>query len=223
MSKSTHERSWYQRFVYQTFRILLWLLFKIIYRYEIYGRKNFPESGAGLVCANHQSHLDPMLVGTTCTKRMNFVAKKDLFRVPFLGGLIHFLDAIPIDREGISSLSGIKETLTRLRRGELVLMFPEGTRTPDGTLQPVLPGFTALARRSRAPIVPVGVSGAFRAWPKSRKFPVPGPKIRIVIGRAIPFEEFSDLDDVALVNLLKTKMNAVFQAAELKINVSEVI
>ncbi|MEQ1905289.1 MAG: lysophospholipid acyltransferase family protein [Pirellulaceae bacterium] len=204
-------------------RKLLWLLFKIFYRYEIYGRKNFPESGAGLICSNHQSHLDPMLVGTTCTKRMNFLGKKDLFRVPLLGPLIRFLDAIPIDREGILSISGIKETLTRLRRGELVLMFPEGTRTPDGTLQQILPGISALARRSRAPIVPVGVSGAFRAWPKSRKFPVPGPKIRVVIGRPIPFDEFSALDDDGLISLLQQRMEAVFHAAENKTAVSDVI
>jgi 1-acyl-sn-glycerol-3-phosphate acyltransferase len=154
---------------------------------------------------------------------MNFMGKKDLFRVPFLGPLIRFLDAIPIDREGISSLGGIKETLTRLRRGELVLMFPEGTRTPDGTLQQILPGFSALARRSRAPIVPVGVSGAFRAWPKTRKFPVPGPKIRIVIGRTIPFEEFSVLEDHELISLLQQRMEAVFQAAENKTSVTDVI
>lgn len=216
MSNTIAKRSFFRRFGYQAMRVSLWLLFKVFYRYEIYGRKNFPQVGAALICSNHQSHLDPMLVGSTSTRRMNFLAKRELFAVPFLGSLIHFLDAIPIDREGTASLGGIKESMIRLRRGELVLMFPEGTRTTDGELRPILPGFCAMARRTRVPLIPVGVDGAFRAWPKGRKFPKIGPKVRIVIGPPITPEEYSHLSDDQLVELLHSKMSELFEQARVK-------
>ena len=80
---------------------------------------------------------------------MNYVARETLFRLPLLAPLMRFLDAFPIDREG-SGLSGLKETLRRLKRGELVLIFPEGTRTTDGEVAPLKPGFISVARRSGA-------------------------------------------------------------------------
>ncbi len=213
MSREGSKRSLFKRCSYQTLRILLWFVFKIVYRYEIYGRENYPREGGGLVCSNHQSHLDPMLVGSTSTRRMNFLAKKELFAVPFLGRLISFLDAIPIDREGVSSLGGIKETMIRLRRGEFVLMFPEGTRSPDGELKPILPGFCTMARRTRSPLIPVGLDGAFRAWPKGRKFPRIGPKVRIVIGAPIQPEEYASLSDEGLIDLLQSRMAELFEQA----------
>ncbi|MBX3419372.1 MAG: 1-acyl-sn-glycerol-3-phosphate acyltransferase [Pirellulaceae bacterium] len=216
MSNTKSKRSLFKRFGYQAMRVSLWLLFKVIYRYEIYGRENFPKEGGAIICSNHQSHLDPMLVGSTSTRRMNFLAKKELFRVPFLGRLIRFLDAIPIDREGVSSLGGIKESMIRLRRGELVLMFPEGTRTTDGELRPILPGFCAMARRTRAPLIPVGEDGAFRAWPKGQKFPSIGPKVRIVIGQPISPEEYANISDDDLVELLQSRISDLFEQARVK-------
>ncbi|HOU36076.1 MAG TPA: lysophospholipid acyltransferase family protein, partial [Candidatus Omnitrophota bacterium] len=80
--------------------------------------------------SNHQSHLDPPLVGCGCRRQMNFLARNTLFRSPLFAKLISSVNAIPIDREG-GGLAGLKETLRRLKRGEMVLVFPEGTRTPD--------------------------------------------------------------------------------------------
>ena len=103
---------------------------------------------------------------------MNYLARETLFRFAPLGWLIHSLDAIPIDRDGLG-LNGIKESLRRLKRGEMVLIFPEGTRTRDGEMAPFRPGFTVLAARSKAWILPVAIEGAFDAWPRSRKLPRP--------------------------------------------------
>jgi 1-acyl-sn-glycerol-3-phosphate acyltransferase len=97
--------------------------------------------------------------------------------------LMGSLGAIPFDREG-SGLSGLKESLRQLKRGEMVLVFPEGTRSGDGELGPLRPGFTALAVRSQAAILPVAIEGAFQAWPRWRKFPGRGT-IRIHFGRPI--------------------------------------
>lgn len=113
---------------------------------------------------------------------MNYLARHTLFGFAPFRWLIRSLDAIPIDRDGIG-LSGIKESLRRLKRGEMVLVFPEGTRTADGDIQPFRPGFTALAVRSGASILPVAIEGAYQAWPRRQRFPHPG---RIFVHYGLP-------------------------------------
>ena len=103
-------------------------------------------------------------------RRMNYLARDTLFTFPPFRWLIHSVDAIPIDREGLG-LSGVKESLRRLKRGEMVVVFPEGTRTRDGEIGRFRPGFTALASRSGAAILPVAIEGAFAAWPRWQPFP----------------------------------------------------
>ena len=124
-----------------------------------------------LVVSNHQSHLDPPLVGVACPRRLNCLARETLFHFAPFRWLINSLDAIPIDREGLG-LAGIKESLRRLKRGEMVTIFPEGTRTGDGEIGPFLPGFTALAVRGKAAILPVAIEGAFVAWPRGGSRPL---------------------------------------------------
>ena len=119
------------------------------------GRENIPRSGAVLVVSNHQSHFDPPLIGAGCPRRLNYLARETLFRFAPFRWLIKSLDAIPIDRDGLG-LNGIKESLRRLKRGEMVLIFPEGTRTNDGEVVAFRPGFTVLAARTKAWILPGG-------------------------------------------------------------------
>jgi 1-acyl-sn-glycerol-3-phosphate acyltransferase len=117
--------------------------------------------------------------------------------VPVLRQLIESLDAIPIDRDG-TGLGGLKETLRRLKRGEMVLIFPEGRRTSDGSVAPLKPGFCALARRANVPLVPLAIEGAFDAWPRSHKLPRPS-RIRIEFAAPIWPAEIAQLDDLQLV------------------------
>jgi 1-acyl-sn-glycerol-3-phosphate acyltransferase len=169
----------------------------LAYGVRYYGRGNIPTEGGVLVVSNHQSHFDPPLVGMGVPRRMNYLARDTLFGFAPLGWLIHSLDAIPIDREGIG-LGGIKESLRRLKRGEMVLIFPEGTRTRDGEIAAFRPGFTALAARSGAAILPVAVEGAYAAWPRERKFPGPG-RIWVRYGPPIPPEEIRGRDERELL------------------------
>jgi 1-acyl-sn-glycerol-3-phosphate acyltransferase len=166
------KRSW--KYVWYEFvRRVVCLVGVLVYGLRYWGRGNIPKTGPVLVVSNHQSHLDPPLVGVGCRRHMNYLARNTLMRFAPLGWLIRSLDAIPIDREGLG-LSGMKEALRRLKRGEMVLIFPEGTRSADGELAPLRPGFTALAARSGAAILPVAIEGAFRAWPRWQRFPRPG-------------------------------------------------
>jgi 1-acyl-sn-glycerol-3-phosphate acyltransferase len=192
MQPSLLSRLWYQ-----LLQRSLQLVAVLVYRVRYSGRENIPATGGVLVVSNHQSHLDPPLVGIGCPRLLNFVARETLFSFAPFGWLIHSVGAFPIDREGIG-LAGIKESLRRLKRGEMVLIFPEGTRTRDGEMAPFRPGFTALAVRAGAAILPVAVDGAFRVWPRWRKFPGLG-KIRVHYGDPIAPAEIAGRDERELL------------------------
>lgn len=181
------------------------------FQIRCFGQKNFPLSGGGLICANHQSHLDPVLIGICCPRRLHFLARKSLFRFGPFGMLIDFLNAVPLEREG-SGISGVKETIRRTRRGELLLMFPEGARTYSGQIGPLLPGAASIAKRSQVPLVPVGLDGAFQAWPRTKPLPQPG-RVVVSIDAPIPFSTYGKLDDDQVTELLRARIDHCFQDA----------
>jgi 1-acyl-sn-glycerol-3-phosphate acyltransferase len=215
-----NRRTLVQRVGYDALRFVCQLISVWMFGLRVAGRENWPAEGGALVCANHQSHFDPPLVGLTCSRRMNYLARDTLFRVPGLAQLIHFLDAIPIDREG-GGLAGLKETLRRLKAGELVLIFPEGTRTHDGEVAPLKPGFIAVARRSRVPLVPVGIDGAYQAWPRTAKLPRPG-RLAVVIGEPISAEQVAEFTDEDLLAELEQRiLTCHAEARELRASASQ--
>ncbi len=191
------QRSLISRLWYRLLQFLLHVLALLAYGVRHTGQRNIPDAGGVLVVSNHQSHLDPPLVGVGCRRRMNYLARVTLFRFTPFAWLINSVDAIPIDRDGIG-LGGIKEALKRLKRGEMVLIFPEGTRSRDGEIAPFRPGFTTLAVRSKAAILPVAIDGAFTAWPRWRKFPGRG-RVRVHYGKPIMPDEFAGRDERELV------------------------
>ena len=193
-------RTFAQRLVYDILRALARLVVVWFFRFRVTGRQHWPAAGGALVCANHQSYLDPPLVGLTCSRRMTYLGRTTLFENKLLAPIISFLDTIPIDREG-GGLSGLKETLRRLKGGDMVLIFPEGTRTSDGQLQPLKPGFIAVARRSKVPLVPVALDGAYDIWPRTSPLPR-GGRLAVAIGEPISALEVSQLSDEELIEKL---------------------
>ncbi|MEN6557072.1 MAG: lysophospholipid acyltransferase family protein, partial [Thermoguttaceae bacterium] len=115
------QRSLPSRIWYRLLQRFLQLLAIVVYRVRFSGRENIPTSGGVLVVSNHQSHLDPPLVGIGVPRRMNYLARKTLFRFKPFGWLLHSVDAIPIDRDGFG-LGGIKESLKRLKHDEMVVV-----------------------------------------------------------------------------------------------------
>jgi len=186
-----------RRLWYEFLKAPTLLVLALGYRVRYTGRENIPSKGGVLVVPNHQSHLDPPLVGGGCPRVMNYIARKSLFHFGPFRWLIDSVNAIPIDLEG-SRLSGIREALRRLKRGEMVVVFPEGSRTWDGEIGPFQPGFAALAVRSRAAILPVAIEGAFHAWPRQKRFPGLGV-IHVHYGRPILPEEFAQYEEAELV------------------------
>jgi len=191
------QRSLSKRLWYDFLRVVFRLIGVAFFRIRVFNRQLIPQSGGALIVSNHQSHLDPILVGMAFNRRLNYVARDTLFGFAPFRWLIYSLDAIPIDREGIG-LGGLKESLRRLKAGEMLLIFPEGTRTRDGNVGELKPGFLALARRSKVPLLPVAIDGAFDSWPKWNM--LPGVAV-IHVGLAKPLSpaEMSQLDDEHLL------------------------
>jgi 1-acyl-sn-glycerol-3-phosphate acyltransferase len=206
MARTLSNRMWHD-FLRYVARMVAVPVFQIRHR----GRQFLPPEGGGLVLSNHQSNLDPILIGLGCSRRLNYVARTTLFRFAPLGWLINSLDTIPINREG-SGFGGLKETLKRLKRGELVLLFPEGTRSPDGEIHEMKPGFCAIAKRSAVPLIPVAVDGAFEAWPRHRSVPR-RTVVHVEFGEPIAPEEVARMSDDELVREVQRRIQLCLDSA----------
>lgn len=181
---------WIRRLVYHFCGNLARWLFMVTCQLRWYGKENVPPGGAILV-VNHQSYLDPALVGGCLMPRpIHFMARASLFTIPAFRALIVACNAFPIERDS-GDVKGVKEALRRLKAGGALVVFPEGTRTRDGLVAPMKPGFRLLAERAAVPIVPVLVEGAYGVWPRTRPLPGIGP-VNVIFGRPLEVREGED-------------------------------
>ena len=184
-------------------------MFRLLFGFRVQGRERVPAEGAALLLSNHASHLDPVLVGVASPRQLRFLARDTLFFWP-LAWLIGSLGAVPINRE--SGIAGLRTTMTILKQQHALLLFPEGTRSEDGHLQPLKPGFCSVARRSRAALVPVGIAGSFDALPRGRTMPRM-KRIVLEFGEPIPYSEYAELSDEQLVQLVAQRLASAVEAA----------
>jgi 1-acyl-sn-glycerol-3-phosphate acyltransferase len=150
------------------------------------------QSGPVIVAMNHQSYLDPPLAGNACDRAIYFLARRSLLTVPVLRWLLPKLNVIPVNQEGIDR-SALKALIQVIKAGNGALVFPEGSRTLDGNLQPGLPGIGLVIAKTLAPVVPMRIFGAHEALPRG------GGRMRfrsitVVVGEPIHFTA-SDLQD----------------------------
>jgi 1-acyl-sn-glycerol-3-phosphate acyltransferase len=168
-------------FVKNTFR----LFFRLYNRLEVCGLSNVPDGGPMIVASNHASFADPPLIGGVLPIRLRYLAKESLFRFPLLGFFIRTLGAVPVSREDSQKAGAVmKLLLALLKRGESVLLFPEGSRSADGRLKPLEAGVAYLSVKTGVPVLPVYVKGSYEAWPKGRALPRPS-KLKLSISRLI--------------------------------------
>lgn len=196
-------------------RLLLKLKFRIIYRTRVRGLGNVPDSGPVLLIANHQSFLDPPLIGCWIGRRqVDFLARGGLFKFKPFAWLISTLHATPI-KQGAGDTGAMKEVLKRLSEGRAMLIFPEGSRTPDGSLQDFQRGTAVLLKRAHCTIVPVAVAGVFDVWPRTRKLPrLFAKNMSVVYGDPIASDELmSDGPDAAMEHL-RERVQALLDDAE---------
>ena len=201
----------YRATLYRFLRITSRLLVVCMFDYRVIGRENMPAFGPVLVLSNHQSMLDPLLVGLIFDRQLQYLAKKSLFHNPVLRFIIDSVGTIPIDRER-GGLEGLRIIISRLKEGRAVVLFPEGTRSRDGQLLPVKAGFIAVARRSHATLVPMAIVGANEVMRQGRWLPQRIP-LSGAVGEPIPFEVYSQWDDRELVEQVAVAMRRCWLTA----------
>src|SRR5439155_8535974 len=187
------------------------------------GSGNIPRRGAVLLIANHESFIDPILVGVAAGRHLAFLARKTLFKTAFKRALLQTLNAVPIDQEGVGK-EGIRNIIKKLQSGHAVLVFPEGERSWDGNFQALRPGIALLLDRVAVPIVPVGVAGAFEAWPRVRPVPTPSPIFLGATSRTMAVAYGPPRDPATLKGMTRAQMLETLHAyIEVQIRRAEAI
>jgi 1-acyl-sn-glycerol-3-phosphate acyltransferase len=138
---------------------------RFVFRLHVVHPERMLQSGPVILAINHQSYLDPPLAGTTCDRAIYFLARRSLLDVPLLGWLLPKLNVIPVNQEGIDR-SALKALIRVLKAGNAALIFPEGSRTLDGNLQPAEGGLGLIIAKTMAPVVPMRIFGAHEALPR---------------------------------------------------------
>jgi 1-acyl-sn-glycerol-3-phosphate acyltransferase len=153
---------------------------------KAYGRENLIEEGPAIIASNHQSYLDPPFIGCCCRRELYFLTRKSLLEKPLIGPLLSKLNTVPVDRER-GDVSAFKAILRVLQSGNRLIIFPEGTRTADGNLQPARAGIGMVIAKTKAPVIPARIFGTFEALPRTG-----GLKLRpvtVVFGSPIRFDQ----------------------------------
>lgn len=174
---------------------------------KVFGLQHVPRRGGVLLVCNHQSNLDPLLIGVRLNRPLSYVAKSELFENPFLARLLRWFNSFPV-RQGSGDVGAVKETIARLKEGGALALFPEGSRTDNGDLLPVQRGVGLVVRRAKVPAIPVVVDGSFQVWPKWNGMFRSG-HIRLVYG---PPMDLSGLKEEQIVRRIEGTLREMFDA-----------
>lgn len=155
------------------------VVFRIIFRFKVTGKHNIPKEGKVILCSNHISDLDPLILGLAIPRNIRFMAKKELFENKFLGGLVNALGAFPVDRKA-ADLSAIRNSLNVLKNDEVLGIFPEGTRVTEKNIENAKPGIALISIKAKAPVIPIYIESKYKVF----------SKIKINIGEPIYFNEY---------------------------------
>lgn len=164
------------------------------FRGEVAGLEHLPSTGGFIVAANHQSHLDPPLIGGQVTRQMCPFARKTLWKPGLAAWWLDAVGCIPVDRDGGSDVQAMKRVLRALGEGKVLILFPEGTRSPTGELQTPKPGVGFMACRTGVPVVPARVFGSFKAFGRNAPLRL-GTPVSVVFGPPVERKDYDDPKD----------------------------
>jgi len=156
---------------YYVVKAICWLILKIFWRMEIIGIENLPESGGFIIASNHVSYLDPAVLVASSNKKIYFLTKKEVFKNTFVSFILKNLNAFSVDRRNVDMLA-FKKAINILREEKVLGIFPEGTRSSNGELQELKLGAIKIAIKTGVPILPVGIFGTYKIYPRDIKFPI---------------------------------------------------
>jgi len=177
--------------LYGVCHYLLRQFYEIFFRGEAIGLENIPTDGGFMIASNHASHLDPPIVGSLLPQQVCFFARKTLWKPGFASWWLNGVGTIPVDRDGGTDVTAIKRVLNALKKEKVIILFPEGTRSPDGQLQAAKPGVGLLACRTGVPVVPARVFGSFKAFGKDGTLRL-GTAVSVVYGKPMQPSEYDD-------------------------------
>ncbi len=160
-------------------------LARTFFDFRVLNQERLIEDGGVIMAMNHESYLDPPLAGISCTRELHYLARKTLLDWPVFGRVFPHLNVIPVDQER-ADMSALKVLIKLIRNGHGTVVFPEGSRTLDGELLPALPGLGLVIAKTLAPVVPMRIFGAHKAFPRGGKPRLFQP-ITIVVGEPIYF------------------------------------
>jgi 1-acyl-sn-glycerol-3-phosphate acyltransferase len=180
--------------IYSILRSLAFLILKIFFRLEKKGMENIPKKGGFILASNHSSYLDPIAVGAACPRKLNYMAKHDLFAHPLFAWLLYRIKVFPVKRNS-PDISALKEAIKRVEKGGGLLLFPEGRRRVNEVPGELQPGIGFLAAKLDVPVIPAFVRGTETAWPKGAKF-IRLNKISVYFGRQVFLERRAHYHDI---------------------------
>lgn len=177
--------------LYGIFHYITLVIYDMCFRGEVAGLEHIPRHGPFIVASNHASHLDPPVVGAMVPRQMAFFARKTLWKPGLASWWLDGVGTIPVDRDGGSDVSAIRRVLQTLQKGKALILFPEGTRSPDGQLQPAKPGVGLIACKTQAPVLPARIFNSNEAFGRSNRLR-PGTPISVVFGPVLAPSEYDD-------------------------------
>lgn len=177
--------------VYGFCHYVLRVMFDMFFRGEVIGVENLPRRGGFLLAANHASFIDPPMIGCHLSRQIAYFARKTLWKGGISSWWLDAVGTIPVDRDGGQDVSAIKRVLKALKAERGLILFPEGTRTPDGNLQPAKAGVGFIACKTQVPVIPVRIFGSYEAYGKGRGLHL-GTPVSVVFGHAIPPSVYDD-------------------------------
>jgi len=185
MIKTKHSKAYF--ILFRLIQLLLMFLFNLFYRVERIDLDKVPRKGKFILCSNHISYIDPVIIGAYIPRCIYFMAKKELYNNKFLGSLVFFLNAFPVKRRTLDR-STISTSFDVLKDGNILGLFPEGTRSTDGVIRKGKKGMGFIAAYSKTPIIAVAISGDNKIVQKPHKR-IFFPKIKLIAGEVIDVKD----------------------------------
>ena len=200
---------------YDLCREAVLLYFRVVHRLKRVDVLKVPPTGPVLLVANHGSFYDPPAVGCGIRHRQSdYLARASLFKFKPFGWLIAQLNSTPI-KQGAGDAGAMKATIEKMKHGRLMLVFPEGSRNEAGEVGEFQRGIAVLLKRAHCQVVPVGVAGAYEAWPRKQKLPVPfRDKIVVCYGDPISSDELMQEGTEAALSTLRDRVVELHEKAQ---------
>ena len=181
--------------LYSILRLLSAIILKVLFRFKAKGLEHIPKRGGFILASNHASYLDPIAVGVACQRKLNYMAKEELFRNPLFYRFLSRINVFPVKRDS-ADLSALKEAMRRVRNGGALVLFPEGSRRFGGISHEPYSGIGFLAAKLNVPVIPAFVKGTEKALPAGAKF-IRLTNISVCFGKQISIERRMPYQDIA--------------------------